>query len=304
MGAAPAQASDGAKNIQVGAPIAIVGEPGDDLSGADALAAESSSEQPPAPKEDTPPKADEQKQQQKPEPEPKAPASKPAPETQPYKGELPKGDRIFASPVAKKIALERGIPLAKVRGSGPEGRIVREDVESYKAPAAGAQAGGQPAGAADYVDVPLSNMRRTIASRMTESKQAVPHYYMTVDITMDKVLKLREVFNAALAEKEKGGKLSVNDFVIKAVACALADVPEANVGFMGESVRQYSKADISLAVATPTGLITPIIRNIGAKGLASISAESKALAKKARDGKLQPHEYQVRSSLSLSLSPL
>lgn len=189
-----------------------------------------------------------------------------------------------------------------MKGTGPEGRIVREDVENYKAPAAGAgaaapAAGGQPAATPDYVDVPLSNMRRTIARRLTESMQDVPHYYLTVDITMDKVLKLREVFNAALAEKGADkGKLSVNDFVIKAVGCALADVPEANVGFMGESIRQYARADISLAVATPTGLITPIIRNIGAKGLASISAESKALAKRAREGKLQPQEFQVRAS--------
>jgi pyruvate dehydrogenase E2 component (dihydrolipoamide acetyltransferase) len=208
---------------------------------------------------------------------------------------LPIGDRIFASPLAKKIALERGIPLAKVKGTGPNGRILREDVEKFKPEAAGAAAPAATASAsaeAEYTDAPVSNMRRTIGQRLTQSKQELPHYYLTMDINMDKVLKLREVFNATLAEK--GSKLSVNDFIIKAVSCALADVPEANSAWLGEVIRTYKKADISVAVATPTGLITPIIKDVGSKGLASISAEAKTLAKKARDGKLAPQEYQVR----------
>ncbi|KAI0721302.1 dihydrolipoamide acetyltransferase [Cerioporus squamosus] len=280
-------ANDGAKNIPVGSPIAIVGEEGDDISGAEALA----SEEPQQP-------ANEEKA-------PEAPKAAPAPETkkseptkQETKPEIPKGDRIFASPIAKKIALERGIPLAKVKGSGPEGRILREDVEKYQAPAAAASstpstAVPQPsASLPEYTDIPVSNMRRTIGTRLTQSKQELPHYYLTLDINMDKVLKLREVFNKTLGEKDKSAKLSVNDFVLKAVACALADVPEANSAWLGEVIRQYKKADISVAVATPTGLITPIIKDVGAKGLASISSEGKALAKKARDGKLQPQEYQ------------
>ncbi|RDX52108.1 dihydrolipoamide acetyltransferase [Lentinus brumalis] len=284
-------ANDGAKNIPVGAPIAIVGEEGDDISGAEALASEAASEKPQQPAKE--------------EKAPEAPKTSPAPETksaqpskQETKSELPKGDRIFASPIAKKIALERGIPLAKVKGTGPDGRIIREDVEKYQSPAAAASstpstAIPQPsASLPEYTDIPVSNMRRTIGTRLTQSKQELPHYYLTLDINMDKVLKLREVFNKTLGEKDKSAKLSVNDFVLKAVACALADVPEANSAWLGEVIRQYKKADISVAVATPTGLITPIIKDVGAKGLASISAEGKSLAKKARDGKLQPQEYQ------------
>lgn len=284
-------AQDGAKNVQVGAPIAIVAEEGDDLSGVDKLASEASSEQSQAASEENAPEP--------PKAEP-APESAKAAETKPAetKAALPEGDRIFASPIAKKIALERGIPLSKVKGSGPNGRIVREDVEKYQAPALVAPTGPtagipQPtAASSDYVDIPVTNMRRTIGTRLTQSKQEVPHYYLTAEINMDKVLKLREVFNKTLGEKDKSAKLSVNDFIVKATACALADVPEANSAWLGEVIRQYSNADISIAVATPTGLITPIVKNVGAKGLATISSQTKALAKKARDGKLQPHEYQ------------
>ncbi|KAI0936595.1 hypothetical protein AcV5_004691 [Taiwanofungus camphoratus] len=281
-------AQDGAKNIAVGFPIAIVAEEGDDLSGAEKLASEASQE-----KAASPPK--EEKAPEPPKQEP-TPAPSEAPAKAETKSELPKGDRIFASPIAKKIALERGIPLAKIKGTGPEGRILREDVEKYQpsTPAAGPTTSfsSPTASLPDYIDIPVSNMRRTIGTRLTQSKQDIPHYYVTLDINMDKVLKLREVFNKALGEKDKAAKLSVNDFVLKAVACALADVPEANSAWLGENIRQYKKADISLAVATPAGLITPIIKDVGSKGLATISSEGKALAKKARDGKLQPQEYQ------------
>jgi len=281
-------AQDGAKNIKVGSPIAIVGEEGDDISAAADMAAKASSEGPKeTPKEPEPSKSE-------PEP-PKAAPSPPPTESKPAKAEIPAGNRIFASPLAKKIALERGIPLSKVKGSGPEGRILREDVEKYKPAAeAATSTASQPQAAQlpDYEDTPISNMRRTIGSRLTQSKQELPHYYVTVDINMDKVLKLREVFNKTLSEKDKSAKLSVNDFIVKAVACALSDVPEANSAWLGEVIRTYKKADISVAVATPSGLITPIVKDAGSKGLATISAETKALAKKARDGKLSPAEYQ------------
>ncbi|KAJ7925902.1 dihydrolipoamide acetyltransferase [Mycena leptocephala] len=281
-------AQDGAKNVKVGAPIAIVGEEGDDLSGAAEMASKASasaSEPPPAEKSESPPAPP--KAESAPEPSPSKSSSSPP------KTDLPSGDRIFASPIAKKIALERGIPLGKLTGSGPNGRIIREDVEKYK-PSATTSTSSQPSAAQlpDYVDTPISNMRRTIGARLTQSKQELPHYYVTVDINMDKVLKLREVFNKTLTEKDKSAKLSVNDFIVKAVACALADVPEANSAWLGEVIRTYKKADISVAVATPTGLITPIVKDVGSKGLATISAETKALAKKARDGKLAPAEYQ------------
>lgn len=283
-------AKDGAKGVAVNAPIAILAEEGDDLSGAADLAAQAASESAEPPK----------KEEKAPEPLKSEEAPKPAPsESQPKsesKSQLAKGERIFASPIAKKIALERGIPLAKVKGTGPEGRIIREDVEKYQPSAAAAAAPGAPSAPAvqtpDYVDIPTSSMRRTIGSRLTQAKVEAPHYYLTVDINMDKVTKLREVFNKSFGEKDKAAKLSVNDFIVKAVSKALEDVPEANTAWLGEVIRQYKKADISIAVATPNGLITPIVKDVGSKGLATISSEAKALAKKARDGKLQPHEYQ------------
>ncbi|KAL0579113.1 hypothetical protein V5O48_002896 [Marasmius crinis-equi] len=283
---------DGTKGVKIGHPIAIVGEEGDDLSGADELASKASSQA----SESSSPK-EEKAEASKPKSEPEAPKPDPTPKNpEDSKPDLPIGDRIFASPIAKKIALERGIPLSKVKGTGPQGRILREDVEKYQPGAAGAAASpsSQAAAApsADYVDTPISNMRKTIGSRLTESKQELPHYYVTVDINMDKILKLREVFNKTLTEKNPSAKLSVNDFIVKAVSCALADVPEANSAWLGDVIRTYKKADVSVAVATPTGLITPIVKDVGSKGLATISAETKALAKKARDGKLSPQEYQ------------
>ena len=151
--------------------------------------------------------------------------------------ELPSGDRVFASPIAKKIALERGIPLAQIKGSGPMGRVVREDVEKYMSSSTASHAPLPSPQLPDYYDTPVSNIRRTIASRLTKSKHDVPHYYLTVDVNMGKVLKLREIFNKTLSEKDKTAKLSVNDFIVKAVACALADVPEANSAWFGEVIR-------------------------------------------------------------------
>lgn len=281
-------AHDGAKNVQVGAAIAIVAEEGDDISGAAGLAAQAAAEPSGTEKAPEPTKSAET-----PAPPPKTSPSQPSSET---KVDLPAGDRIFASPIAKKIALERGVPLGQIKGSGPSGRIIRADVENYKpsqastTPATTSTSSSLPS--TDYVDTPVSNMRRTIGARLTQSKQELPHYYLTVSVNMDKVLKLREVFNKSLTQKDNTAKLSVNDFIVKAVACALNDVPEANSAWLGEVIRTYKKADICVAVATPTGLITPIVKDAGSKGLATISAETKALAKKARDGKLQPAEYQ------------
>ncbi|EJT99796.1 pyruvate dehydrogenase [Dacryopinax primogenitus] len=300
---------DGSKGVAVGTPIAIVGEEGDDLSGAEKLAAEAAAAgtakaaapKPDAPKEAAPPPA----------PVPEAPKPEPA---APAKAETQfSGGPILASPIAKRLALEKGIPLRQIKGSGPGGRIVKADVESYQPPApaaapsptaapdpAAAAAAKAPAPEGEYIDIPLTTMRTVIGRRLLEAKTTVPHYYLTVAINMDKVLALREVFNAASAAAAakagegapKPNKLSVNDFIVKACALALAEVPEANSGWMGDFIRQYKKADISVAVATPNGLITPIIKDAGGKGLTTISTETKALAKKARDGKLQPEEYQ------------
>ena len=224
------QAPDGSKNIVVGSPIAVIAEEGDDLSSVEEFAKEASkekSEKPKAEKEETAPAP----------PKPQTDESAPKKE-EPKKEELPKGDRIFASPIAKKLALERGIPLSKVKGSGPNGRILREDVEKYKAPAEAAGIAPPAAPDSDYIDIPVTNMRRTIGTRLTQSKQELPHYYLTVSIDMSKVQKLREVFNKSLAEKDKAAKLSVNDFILKAVSLASADVPEANSAWLGETIRQ------------------------------------------------------------------
>jgi pyruvate dehydrogenase E2 component (dihydrolipoamide acetyltransferase) len=171
-------------------------------------------------------------------------SSKDASKKEPAKEELKTGDRIFATPIAKKIALEKGIPLAQVKGTGPEGRITREDVEKFKGASGAAGAGlapptPAPASADEYTDTPISSMRRVIGQRLTESKQERPHYYVTVDVDMSKVNKLREVFNASLAGKEGASKISVNDFVMKAVSLALAEVPEANSAWLGDVIRQY-----------------------------------------------------------------
>ena len=215
-------------------------------------------------------------------------------------------DRIIASPLARRIALAQGIDLASVRGTGPNGRIVRADVEAASAPgaavpiAAAITAPSAPAPVAAPVAaldsaiphelVKLSGMRKTIARRLTESKQQIPHIYLTVDVRLDALLKLRGELNASLASRNI--KLSVNDLLIKALGVALMQVPKCNVSFAGDQMLMYSRADISVAVSIPGGLITPIITDAGSKSISSVSTEMAALAAKAKDGKLQPHEFQ------------
>lgn len=208
--------------------------------------------------------------------------------------------RVIASPLAKRIAEQNGMDLKAVKGSGPNGRIVKADVEAAQpgaAPAAAsptAPAQAAPAAVSDF-GIPyevekLNSVRKTIARRLTEAKQTIPHVYLTVDVRLDALLKLRGELNKAL--EADGVKLSVNDLLIKALAKALIRVPKCNVSFAGDELRNYSRADISVAVAAPSGLITPIIVDAAAKGVTQISTEMKALADKARDGKLMPHEYQ------------
>jgi len=234
-----------------------------------------------------------------------APAT-PAPALVPALG-IAKGNRIVASPLAKRIAAAKGIDLAAVKGSGPNGRIVRADLDRVPAPIAvsavapaaavapaPAAAPAAPAAVPDF-GIPfeaakLNNVRKTIARRLTEAKQTIPHIYLTVDVRLDALLKLRAQLNAAL--EGQGIKLSVNDLLIKALAKALVQVPKCNVSFAGDELRSFKRADISVAVAAPSGLITPIIVDAGAKSVSAIASEMKTLAGKARDGKLQPHEYQ------------
>ena len=232
-----------------------------------------------------------------------APSPAPSPAPAPAAAPAASGDRIIASPLAKRIAEQKGIDLSTITGSGPNGRIVKADVEDAKPGAAPAAAASAPApapaptpsvspadGGAPYEEVKLNNVRKVIARRLTEAKQNIPHIYLTVDVRLDPLLKLRSQLNASL--EADGVKLSVNDLIIKALARALQREPQCNVSFQGDVMHQYSRQDISVAVAAPSGLITPIITDAGNKGLAQISTEMKELAGKARDGKLQPHEYQ------------
>jgi len=233
-----------------------------------------------------------------------APAATPAPAPTAAPAPAAQGERIKASPLAKRIAADKGIDLAALTGSGPGGRIVKADLEgaaaSTAAPASAAAPSPAPAAAPApaqpfETDIPhstekLSNMRKTIARRLTQSKQEVPHIYLTVDVQLDKLLKLRGELNAAL--EPQGVKLSVNDLLIKALAKALIQVPKCNVSFAGDQLISYERADISVAVSVPAGLITPIIVGADDKSVSKISTEMKELAGRAKEGKLQPHEYQ------------
>lgn len=214
--------------------------------------------------------------------------------------------RVFASPLAKKLAAEKGIDLAQVSGSGPDGRITRKDIDGFvppKAapavaaapapavtPAAPAPAAAPAAPAGTFTDIPISNVRKVIAQRLMQSKQTIPHYYLSVDVNMDQVLELRKELNDEV--KAQNIKLSVNDFIIKASALACLKVPECNSSWMDTVIRQNHVVDVSVAVSTPNGLITPIVFNAHTKGLAAICSDVSALAAKAREGKLQPHEFQ------------
>lgn len=218
------------------------------------------------------------------------------------------GARVFASPLARRIAADKGLDLNAITGSGPKGRIVKADVENATAapkaaPAAAAPAAkaAAPAGAdaskvakayegRTYEEVTLDGMRKTIAARLTEAKQTVPHFYLRRDIKLDALLKFRSQLNKQL--EARGVKLSVNDFIIKAVAIALQQVPEANAVWAGDRVLQMKASDVAVAVAIEGGLFTPVLQDSEMKSLSALSAEMKDLAGRARDRKLAPHEYQ------------
>lgn len=193
----------------------------------------------------------------------------------------------IVSPAAKKLALEKGVPISQVKGTGPAGRVTLADVEKFQAAA--------PAGApaASFEDTPASGMRKVIATRMAESLRENAHYFVSSSISVSKLLKLRTALNASA---DGAYRLSVNDFIIKACSVALKKVPTVNSSWIEENgqavVRQHNNVDISVAVATPTGLITPIVRNVTGLGLQSISAQVKDLGKRAKENKLKPEEYQ------------
>ncbi len=290
----------GSEGVKVNEPIALILEEGESASALAALAATPASK-PAAPAPAAPPVA----------PAPVARASVAPAAAALFPSIIPSGDgedRVFASPLARRMAQQAGVDLAKIVGSGPHGRVIKIDIEAAIASpgrAAAAPAARAPgpapapapatavAGATPHKLVPHTTMRKVIARRLTESKQQVPHFYLTIDCEIDALLKLRADLNAKSPEKGEGAfKLSVNDFVIRAAALALTKVPAANAAWSDEGTIMYEQADMSIAVAIPGGLITPVIRAADTKGLQKISSEMKGLAEKARAGKLLPEEYQ------------
>jgi pyruvate dehydrogenase E2 component (dihydrolipoamide acetyltransferase) len=291
---------EGTDGVKVGAPIAILAGEGEDVSAAapkaDTAPVEAPKAAAPAPKPDATPKSAPAQ----------APVETPAAPPQPAAAPRAEGDRVKASPLARRLAQAQNIDLNALQGTGPGGRIVRADIDAAVGKAPAAAPAGAPSAApalATHAVLPgvieqaipheaikLSNIRKTIARRLTESKQQIPHIYLTVDIQLDALLKLRGELNAGL--ESRGVKLSVNDLLIKALAQALIEVPECNVSFAGDQLFKYSRADISVAVSIPAGLITPIIVGADTKSVSAISTEMKDLAGRAKEGKLQPTEYQ------------
>ena len=284
--------AEGTAGVKVNAPIAVLLEEGEDASATVAAPAAAKPAEAAAPAAAVPAAP--------------AAASAAAPAS---------GTRVFASPLARRIAKEKGLDLSAVQGSGPHGRIVRADVEGAQAtpkaaapaPAAAAPAAAAPAKAAmptgpstetvlkmyadrDFTEVALDGMRRTIAARLTEAKQTIPHFYLRRDVQLDALMAFRETLNKSL--EARGVKLSVNDFIIKACAQALQAVPDCNAVWAGDRILKLKPSDVAVAVAIEGGLFTPVLRDADKKSLSALSAEMKDLAGRAKTKKLAPHEYQ------------
>ncbi len=277
-------AAAGGDMIAVNAPIAVIMEEGEDKSALEAAIKAAEAEAKAAPKPEAKAEAE-----APPAPKPAAPAPQPRSALAAMAG-----GRVLASPLARRMAKGEGIDLARLSGSGPHGRIVKADVEAAIATGGARAAGGIFAGlgqsfpaAAAHIQ-PHTMMRRVIAERLTLSKQTVPHFYASIDCDIDALLTLRQEINAT----DEALNVSVNDFIVRAAALALSEVPAANASWAEEGTNFYSAADISVAVATEGGLITPIVRSAEKKGIAAISAEVRELAGRAREGKLTPEEYQ------------
>ena len=286
--------AEGTEGVKVNAPIAVILEDGEDASAADTVGAS-------APAPAAPAAVD----------APAAVASAPAAAAPAPAAPASGGARVFASPLARRIAAQNGVDLTTITGTGPKGRIVKADVEGAQAApkaaapqaaaAAPAPTTAAPTGMSadvvakmyadrDYDEVKLDGMRKTIAARLTEAKQTIPHFYLRRDVQLDALLKFRSQLNKQL--EGKGVKLSVNDFIIKAVANALQEVPEANAVWAGDRVLQLKPSDVAVAVAIEGGLFTPVLKDADMKSLSALSKEMKDLAGRARDRKLAPHEYQ------------
>ncbi|MEO8519855.1 MAG: pyruvate dehydrogenase complex dihydrolipoamide acetyltransferase [Acidobacteriota bacterium] len=303
--------NEGTEGIAVNAPIAVLLEEGEDESALDGVVKQAEAEaeakaahvrapaQPARPAKDD---ANEAPKAEQPDEAPKAPPqAAPAPAPRPRAvpqaaSPVERDGRIFASPLARRMARDAGLDLARISGSGPHGRVIKADVEPLiasggaTAMASGIFAGmGRSFGAARATVEPHSSMRRLIARRLTESAQTVPHYYVTMECDIGALLAVRREIN----DTDETLRLSINDFVIRATALALRQVPDANVAWTDEGMQIFDAADISVAVVTEAGgLMTPIVRAADKKGLATISAEAKNLAARARTGRLAPEEYQ------------
>jgi pyruvate dehydrogenase E2 component (dihydrolipoamide acetyltransferase) len=299
---------EGTEGVKVNAPIAVLLEEGESADDIEALS-------PPAPEA---PKAAEAVEDGG--SEPPAPAAAAAATPAPAATATSDGGRVFASPLARRIAKDKGLDLGQIKGSGPHGRIVKSDVEGATAkpaeapvteapkPATEGAKPAMPAGMGaeqvakmyegrDYEEVKLDGMRRTVAARLTEAKQTIPHFYLRRDIRLDALLKFRSQLNKQL--EGRGVKLSVNDFIIKACANALQAVPAANAVWAGDRMLRLKPSDVAVAVAVDGGLFTPVLKDAHQKSLSALSAEMKDLATRARDRKLAPHEY-VGGSFAIS----
>ncbi|MEH6791863.1 pyruvate dehydrogenase complex dihydrolipoamide acetyltransferase [Parasphingorhabdus sp.] len=298
--------AEGTENVKVGAVIAIIAEEGEDADEVEAPAASKEKKaDEPAAKAEKPKEESVQETEKKDEAESESP--KQATKSSPDSGD----DRLKVSPLARRLAEQKGVDLAAVSGSGPGGRIIKADIDAAEggtAPvksdkaeeksesATPEKAPAKPAASTsgDF-DIPhvaekLSGMRKTIARRLTEAKQTIPHYRVSIDVNIDKLLKLRGELNASL--ESRGIKLSVNDLLIKAQAVALMQAPDSNVSYTEDNLIRYQRADIAVAVSIPGGLITPIIASADSKSLSTIATEMKDLAERAKAGKLKMHEYQ------------
>jgi pyruvate dehydrogenase E2 component (dihydrolipoamide acetyltransferase) len=279
--------AEGTENVAVNTPIAILLEEGEDASAAKNAGGTPAAKPAPAPKAEAP----------KTEAKPAAPAPAPKPAAPAAPAKSNDGGRIFASPLAKRMAEQAGLDLSRIKGSGPNGRIVKDDVEAAAkggqakpAPMAGAPRAAAPQIARSREDtlVPHTNIRKVIAKRMTESKQNIPHFYLTVDCRIDALLDARRQLNG----KSEKIRVSVNDLIIKAAGVTLRDYPDVNASWSDEGLVMHGGIDVSVAVATERGLITPIVKDADMKGLAHISEEMRDLAKRAREGKLRLDEFQ------------
>lgn len=266
--------------VKLGAPVGVLGEPGEDFQNLLTQGTQPSpAAQPPA----TPPAA------AAPVGGGAKPISEVAPPRDPQAPVSSSSGRIPSSPLARKLAEQAGVALQQVTGTGPGGRIVKRDIEAF-AGGMGSVVGRSPASTAQETILPLSMMRKTIARRLTEAKQQVPHFYLEIEVRVEALWTIRQQLNVLL--EKSGAKLSINDFVVKAVARALEKVPLANASFTEEGIVQHNRVDVGVAVALPEGLLTPVVRQANQKSVGIIASEIKDLAERGRQKKLRPEEYQ------------